>query len=95
MPRSLPPQDDASIDSIPSLYDLHAQNRQGAPPSLLPVRMLVTLKEKQSMADKQLNETTATTKKATLANLHHPTPHTQSRRLQCTLSLVKSSSKQL
>jgi hypothetical protein len=93
MPRSLPPEEDPSFDTIPSVYDLHAQNRQDEGGRLLPVGLLITLKGKQTAGTgrKQLNSTTVTTKKATLAQLEHP----RRSRIQCTLSLSKNSSRQL
>lgn len=92
MPRSLPQKEEDSLESIPSIYNLHAQNHP-AEATLLPVRLLITLREKQGQASKQLNSTIATTKKATLAHLDHT--NSRRSRIHCTLSLAKTPSKQL
>lgn len=69
MPRSLPHQEEDSLDSIPSIYDLHNQNKLPEAGKLQPVGLLITLKGKYSLSGKGQCSTFATTKKATLAQL--------------------------
>jgi hypothetical protein len=93
MPRSLPHQEEDSLDSIPSIYDLHDQNKMPEAGKLQPVGLLITLKGKYSLSGKGQGSTFATTKKATLAQL---TQMEQPRRshIKCTLSVAKKSSVQ-
>lgn len=91
MPRSLPLQEEDSFDSIPSIYDLHAQNKHPEAAKLQPVGLLITLKGKHSLGGKAQGSTMATPKKPTLAQLSQiEQPHRS--RIHCTLSLAKKSS---
>lgn len=91
MPRSLPHQEDDSLDSIPSIYDLHGQNKNLGAAKLQPVGLLITLKGKYSLSSRGQGSTFPTTKKATLAHLEQPDQSRRSR-IQCTLSVGKKDS---